>query len=174
MAEVFGVLPGDHVAAAAAAHRGHEVVRRRSGRVIPIDLAQSAGRGQPDRLVHVAGILGPERGKHLGDRRIPAARRRGTLASGANRSTVPKFVFVATARRVAAIAARIVAPTRPSTAASMAGPMATALATKISNVRSSKSAPRCTFPGFGAETSKRHANVAHWPIERRCRHSGHL
>ena len=37
---------------------------------------------------------------------------RGTLASGAKRRTVPRFVFVATARRVASIAARIVAPTR--------------------------------------------------------------
>src|SRR6476646_9917344 len=47
------------------------------------------------------------------------------------------------------------------------GPIATLLTTKSANVRSSRSAPRCTLPTFGAVASSRQGSVAHWLIDKK-------
>ena len=80
---------------------------------------------------------------------------------------MPRLVLVRTTWRVAAMASNTVPPMPRDSAASIAGEMATALAAKSRNVRSSKSAPRCTLPTFGAAASNRQASVAHWPSDRR-------
>ena len=81
-------------------------------------------------------------------------------ASGASRSTIPRFVFAFVHRRVAWMARRIVVPTGLAPAAPNAGPIAAALARKSSYVVSPKRTPGETLPGFGALASSRHASCA--------------
>ena len=86
------------------------------------------------------------------------------MASGANKRSVPRFVFVPTTALVARTAVRTVTPTEHSAACCMAGLIATALSRKSFSVSPGKSAPGWTFPGLGAVTSSMQASVAHCPI----------
>src|SRR4029079_9401069 len=80
-------------------------------------------------------------------------------------NSVPKFVFVPTAARVARTADKIAAPIPISGVRAKIGPVTTALVIKSTYVTSSKSAPRCTLPTLGAVTSKTTAIVATSPID---------
>ena len=84
------------------------------------------------------------------------------FTSGANSSTMPRFVFVPTNVWVCFTACSTLCPNDKS-ARSKTSPIATALIKKSENVTSSKSAPRCTLPGFGAVTSSTQASVAILP-----------
>ena len=83
-------------------------------------------------------------------------------------SSVPRFVFVPTASRVARTASSTVRPT-PDFARSLENrpDRRPRSCTKSTYVTSSKSAPRCTLPGFGAVTSQTHASVAATPTASR-------